>query len=220
VAPNSNLSGDSRLPGSPPVAPPATAPVTAQAPSTPAPRAAASRRQHPAQGARAVALVSSILSTLGVGVALARADSPAATTTTPSAAGSTAPTTPGAGGSVPTGGAAGSAASSTAPAAGTTSPAGSYADGVYTGPAEYTRWGDVQVQVTIRNGKITSVEEVQAPSDGRSVRINSRAQPILESEAVAAQNANIDAVSGATYTSETYTASLQAALDQASSTTR
>jgi uncharacterized protein with FMN-binding domain len=87
---------------------------------------------------------------------------------------------------------------------------------VYLGPAESNKWGDVQVQVTIENGKIVSVAEAQAPdSDRKSISINSRANPVLESEAVAAQTANIRAVSGATYTSQTYKTSLQAALDQA-----
>jgi uncharacterized protein with FMN-binding domain len=90
-----------------------------------------------------------------------------------------------------------------------------YADGTYTGTAQWTRWGYVQVRVTIEGGRIVATDEVQAPDDGRSRAINGRAQPILESEAVAAQSADIDGVSGATFTSETYRASLQAALDQA-----
>jgi len=153
-----------------------------------------------------VALVSSIGAALAVAAGLARADrsTSTATTATPratppsTAAGPTADPDPG---------------SSSQQSSGNSSTG--YTDGVYTGPAESTRWGDVQVQVTIQNGKIVSVDEVQAPSDRRSAAINSRAQPVLESEAVAAQSADIDAVSGATYTSDTYKASLQAALDQA-----
>jgi uncharacterized protein with FMN-binding domain len=140
-------------------------------------------------------LVSSVASTVGVAAVLAHADDSAAATS------STLATT----GATPV----------TAASSGETATTTTYADGVYTGSAQWTRWGNVQVQVTIENGRITAVDEVQAPSDGKSVAINSRAQPILESEAVAAQSANIDAVSGATYTSATYKASLQAALDQA-----
>jgi uncharacterized protein with FMN-binding domain len=90
-----------------------------------------------------------------------------------------------------------------------------YIDGTYTGPAEYTRWGDVQVRVTIEGGRIVAVQEVQAPTDRKSITINNRAQPVLQSEAIAVQSAHIDAVSGATYTSRTYKTSLQGALDLA-----
>ena len=89
------------------------------------------------------------------------------------------------------------------------------ADGTWTGPAEFTRWGNVQVQVTIAGGKIVDVTALQIPSDRKSGSINGRAQPILEAEAIAQQGADLDIVSGATYTSRTYAASLQAALDAA-----
>jgi uncharacterized protein with FMN-binding domain len=107
-----------------------------------------------------------------------------------------------------------------------TSPASSaaatptYADGAYTGASEWTKWGNYQVQVTIQNGKIVAVKETQSPTDRKSVAINGRAQPVLEGEAVAAQGAKINAVSGATYTSTTYKASLQSALDQAAAAAR
>jgi uncharacterized protein with FMN-binding domain len=78
-----------------------------------------------------------------------------------------------------------------------------------------TEYGDVEVQITVVNGTVTAVSAVQLPSGGRSGRISSLAGPILASEALAAQSANIDTVSGATYTSEAYARSLQAALDQA-----
>jgi uncharacterized protein with FMN-binding domain len=87
---------------------------------------------------------------------------------------------------------------------------------VYIGPAGNTRWGDVRVRVTITDGRITSVEETQAPNDNSHSRaLSADSAPKLESEAIAAQAADIDAVSGATYTSEAYTTSLQGALDQA-----
>jgi uncharacterized protein with FMN-binding domain len=88
-------------------------------------------------------------------------------------------------------------------------------DGVWTGTAEYTRWGYIQVQATVKKGRLVDVTTIQTPTDRKSAGINAYAQPILEAEAVAQQGANLDAVSGATYTSRTYTASLQAALDQA-----
>jgi uncharacterized protein with FMN-binding domain len=77
-----------------------------------------------------------------------------------------------------------------------------------------TRFGDVQVQVTVRGGRLTAVTPLLLPEDRpRSAQISERAAPILQQEALSAQSANIDAVSGATYTSEAYAQSLQAALD-------
>ena len=76
-------------------------------------------------------------------------------------------------------------------------------------------YGVVQVQVTFQNGQITDVATLQAPSDNRhSADISSYATPQLRSEALSAQSAQINTVSGATYTSEAYTQSLQSALDQ------
>jgi uncharacterized protein with FMN-binding domain len=84
-----------------------------------------------------------------------------------------------------------------------------------TGDVVSTRYGDVEVSVTIADGKVASVQAVELPTDGRSGRISDYAGPILASEALQAQSAQIDIVSGATYTSEAYTQSLQSALDQA-----
>ena len=85
----------------------------------------------------------------------------------------------------------------------------------YTGTAIQTRYGAVQVQVTISNGKITGVTTLQAPSgDPHSSSVSAAATPVLASEALAAQSAKIDTVSGATFTSQGYLASLQSALDQ------
>ncbi|MEW2301648.1 FMN-binding protein [Streptomyces sp. NPDC006655] len=85
-----------------------------------------------------------------------------------------------------------------------------------TGNTVQTRWGPVQVRVTVRSGKITDVTAVQYPQDNpRDQQINSYALPQLRSEALAAQSASIDTVSGATYTSEGYQQSLQSALDSA-----
>ncbi|MEV5959812.1 FMN-binding protein [Streptomyces sp. NPDC051987] len=85
-----------------------------------------------------------------------------------------------------------------------------------TGDTVQTRWGPVQVKVTVKNGRITDVTAVQYPSDNpRDQQINSYALPQLRSEALAAQSAQIDTVSGATYTSQGYQQSLQSALDSA-----
>jgi uncharacterized protein with FMN-binding domain len=84
-----------------------------------------------------------------------------------------------------------------------------------TGPTVSTRFGPVQVQVTVSDGKVTEITALQLPSGGRSGRISEVAEPILHNEALSAQSAQIDTVSGATYTSDAYERSLQAALDQA-----
>ncbi|MFE4996542.1 FMN-binding protein [Streptomyces mirabilis] len=85
-----------------------------------------------------------------------------------------------------------------------------------TGDTVQTRWGPVQVRVTLKNGKITDVTAVSYPSDNpRDQEINSYALPQLRREALAAQSARIDSVSGATYTSDGYRQSLQSALDSA-----
>lgn len=85
-----------------------------------------------------------------------------------------------------------------------------------TGDTVQTRWGPVQVRVTIKSGKLTEVTAVSYPQDNpRDQEINSYALPQLRREALAAQSAQIDAVSGATYTSDGYKQSLQSALDSA-----
>jgi uncharacterized protein with FMN-binding domain len=90
-----------------------------------------------------------------------------------------------------------------------------YTDGTATGSVIPTRYGDVQVQITVSNGVITDVTALQLPDrDGRSRQIASAAEPILREEALTAQSASIDLLSGATYTSEAYAESLQSALDQ------
>ncbi|MFC8360974.1 FMN-binding protein [Streptomyces griseorubiginosus] len=87
-----------------------------------------------------------------------------------------------------------------------------------TGDTIQTRWGPVQVRITVKDGRLTEVTAVSYPSDNpRDQEINSYALPRLRSEALQAQSANIDTVSGATYTSEGYRQSLQSALDSAGS---
>ncbi|MFC9917979.1 FMN-binding protein [Agromyces binzhouensis] len=90
------------------------------------------------------------------------------------------------------------------------------ADGTYTGRSVPTRFGDVQVRVTISGGSITDVTALQlTDSDGRSVQISNRAAPMLRTEVLQAQSASVSMIGGATYTSAAYLQSLQAALDAA-----
>jgi uncharacterized protein with FMN-binding domain len=85
-----------------------------------------------------------------------------------------------------------------------------------TGDSTDTRWGPVQVAITVSNGTITDVNVVDYPSEnGRDRQINARALPVLVQETLDAQSAHIDMVSGATVTSEGYLGSLQSAIDQA-----
>jgi uncharacterized protein with FMN-binding domain len=85
-----------------------------------------------------------------------------------------------------------------------------------TGTATDTIYGPVQVQITVKNGKVTAAQAVQYPQGSpRDQQINSYAIPVLNQEAVSARSASIDAVSGATYTSGGYITSLQSALDKA-----
>jgi uncharacterized protein with FMN-binding domain len=84
-----------------------------------------------------------------------------------------------------------------------------------TGADVPNQFGDVQVQLTTSGGRITQVSALRLPSsDGRSQEISSFAGPELAQQALAAQGANIDGVSGATYTSQSYRSSLQSALDK------
>ena len=85
-----------------------------------------------------------------------------------------------------------------------------------TGDTIQTRWGPVQVQITVSGGKITAVDVPVYPSDNpKDEEINSYALPTLVQETLDQQSANIDMVSGATVTSDGYLQSLQSALDQA-----
>jgi uncharacterized protein with FMN-binding domain len=85
-----------------------------------------------------------------------------------------------------------------------------------TGSVASTRWGPVQVSITVTDGKVTAVDVPQYPTgNGKDRQINASALPILTKETLSAQSADIDMVSGATVTSEGYVQSLQSALDQA-----
>lgn len=154
------------------------------------------------------------------------ADSNASAVTTSSAGGTTSGT-----GTTADGTAAGSASGSSSgtnsgsssssgsnSGAGASSKAGASAKagGTYSGEAVQTRFGTVQVQVTVKAGVITDVTALHLTDDEqRSVQISNRAAPLLRSEVLSAQSANVQTIGGATVTSDAYLTSLQAALDAA-----
>jgi uncharacterized protein with FMN-binding domain len=86
--------------------------------------------------------------------------------------------------------------------------------GTFTGPSVYVNYGNVQVQITVVNGRITDAIAVKAPS-GRNDRYTNMAVPILKQQTLAAQSANIKGASGASYTSYGWFKSLQGALADA-----
>lgn len=93
---------------------------------------------------------------------------------------------------------------------------GHLADGTFTGPAVDAYYGMVQIQAIVRGGQLVGIKVLQYPSDRRtSVAINRQALPMLRDEAVQAQSANVDIVSGATLTSQAFARSLKGALQQA-----
>ena len=94
----------------------------------------------------------------------------------------------------------------------------SYKDGTYTGNVANAFYGNLQVQATVSGGKLTDVKLLQYPSDRtESVQVNNKSNPILISEALTAQTANVQIVSGATQSSEAFQQSLGNALSQAQS---
>jgi hypothetical protein len=103
----------------------------------------------------------------------------------------------------------------TAPSApSTTGPAPTTSTQTIDGPDVPNKYGDVQVSVTVSGGKIVDVQALTLPSDRRrSAEISQAAGPILREEALQAQSAKINVVSGASYTSQSYAQSLQGALD-------
>jgi uncharacterized protein with FMN-binding domain len=99
---------------------------------------------------------------------------------------------------------------------GTTTDGGTTSAQTFTGSSADTRWGPVQVEITVADGTITDVSVIDHPSgNGKDQQINARALPVLVQETLDAQSADIDMVSGATVTSDGYVESLQSALDQA-----
>ena len=91
-----------------------------------------------------------------------------------------------------------------------------YKDGTFTGSSADAYYGNVQVSATISGGKISNVKFLQYPNThSTSVMINQQAMPYLIQEAIQAQSSNVQIISGATYTSQAFQQSLQAALAQA-----
>jgi len=89
-------------------------------------------------------------------------------------------------------------------------------DGSFTGDSVDATYGNVQIKITVTAGKITEVTAVELPNvESRSKDINKRQVPQLRQAALAAQSADFDAVSGASYTSKGYKTSLQSAIDAA-----
>jgi uncharacterized protein with FMN-binding domain len=181
------------------------------------------RRVKPARGAKAASLALSVVTTAGLAAMFANNESNtdsviltgdmaaapdttvAATTATVVAAGDTATTIAAAGDT-----------STTAAATTTVAPSSTILDGTYVGTASQNRWGTVQVQAVYSGGQLVDVQILSYPDgDNKSVRINQRALPTLISEAISSQSADIDGVSGATYTYRSYVASLQSAIDAA-----
>ena len=87
-------------------------------------------------------------------------------------------------------------------------------NGTFTGPSVFVNYGNVQVMITVVNGRITDAVAVKAPS-GRNDRYTNMAVPILKAQTLKAQSANIQGASGASYTSYGWHTSLQGALAQA-----
>ena len=91
-----------------------------------------------------------------------------------------------------------------------------YTDGTFVGNTYDAYYGSVQVSVTITSGKITAVKFLQYPNThSTSVYINQQAMPYLQQEAIQAQSANVQLISGATYTSQAFIQSLSSALAKA-----
>jgi uncharacterized protein with FMN-binding domain len=96
--------------------------------------------------------------------------------------------------------------------------ASAYRDGQYTGPAANAYYGYIQVKAVIQGGQITDVQFLQYPNDRDTSRqINTQAMPYLTQEAIQAQSAHVDIISGATDSSQAFIESLGAALAKAQS---
>ncbi len=143
-----------------------------------------------------------LLNPSGSGASLAMKTTAADTGTSSSGAGATTTTKP-TGSSTSTGGTTSTTSSKAQPS------------GTATGDAIDAQYGMVQVKVTAKNGKIVDVTAVQLPNgDGRSQYISQQVEPMLKQQALSAQSANIQGVSGASFTSNGYAQSLQSALSK------
>lgn len=93
---------------------------------------------------------------------------------------------------------------------------GATVSGTFAGSSVSTRYGSVQVQIVVVSGRITDVVALHLTDQGgRSVQLSNKAAPILRAEVLTAQSAKVASVSGATYTSDAYLTSVQAAIDKA-----
>ena len=200
-----------------------------------------SKRRHPAQGARIAALGLSLASTGGLAALFAVSNPSAGTQLAGASIVSSAQAAPFTAAAAPAASrsatapvqtpAAATPAQPAAPAAPVVPvaeataaqslnldvPAPAPANTTVQGAVFQNRWGNVQVEATFGpDGSLIDVATLQTPYvDGKSVRINDYAVPVLNSEALTAQSAQVDTVSGATYTSNDYRRSLQSAIDTA-----
>ena len=108
----------------------------------------------------------------------------------------------------------GAAATDPAPAVTTAAPAPAGVNGTFVGPSIFVQYGNVQVEITVVNGKITDAKAIVAPT-GKNDRYTNMAVPVLKKQTLAAQSANIQGASGASYTSYGWFKSLQGALAKA-----
>jgi uncharacterized protein with FMN-binding domain len=213
-----------------PLPPPSTAPadrsVGARTAASKAAGAAprTGRRAKPARKAKATALAVSVVSTGALAAMFARQEpasdsvvltggtlAPVQSVVTPATAPPVALTTPIITSVQP----AATVPATLAPVAPAPAPAG-VADGTYLGQASRNRWGIVQVQAVYSGGQLADVQVLQYPNgDRRSLRISQYSLPRLVDQALSAQGTAISGISGATYTSRSYVASLQSAIDAA-----
>ncbi len=160
-----------------------------------------------------------ILTLIGLGaLATFKSTAPASTTSAAAHTHTTPTTTPPATAPPPTeppaGGGNESPGTSGPPA--TSAPPSNNATRTVDGDPVDNQYGTVQVRLTLQGSKITAIDLLQMPSDHpRSQYISEQAGPLLQQQTLQAQSAQIDGVSGATYTSESYAQSLQSALDKA-----
>ncbi|MGO4189833.1 FMN-binding protein [Pseudarthrobacter sp. TAF60_1] len=164
--------------------------------------------------------VSAAIASAGILLAGWQAGTQVAGVSTTTNSSTTAAGTSGAGASGGAGAASGSGTSGSSSSSGTSGSSGSSGSaataGTYKGSVVQTRFGAVQVQITVSAGKISEVTALQLTDDDRkSAQISSRAAPLLRSEVLAAQSAKVKTISGATVTSSAYLSSLQAAIDAA-----
>lgn len=161
-------------------------------------------RRHPAARARAAAVGLSLASTAGLAALFVTG---AVSSSASQVAGAKIIGSP----------AAAPSPSTTNPGVPRTTPAPARADAVVDGGVFQNRWGQVQIEATFApDGTLISVSALRTPNDrDKSIRINDVAVPRLNAEAVSAQSARVDTVSGATYTSNDYRRSLQSAIDAA-----